>query len=123
MAPLSAQLAHLQVAQPRRKCPVAVPDKFDGSLAQFPVFFGQCQLYMILRPKDFPTDWDKVGFLISLLMGSAARWATPLLTQPNPLLDDYARFCHELQPMFEDPVKVQTANQHLRELWQGQGPH
>uniref|UniRef100_A0A8C6Y382 Uncharacterized protein n=1 Tax=Naja naja TaxID=35670 RepID=A0A8C6Y382_NAJNA len=27
-----------------------------------------------LRPEDFSTDWDKVGFLISLLSGSAARW-------------------------------------------------
>uniref|UniRef100_A0A8C6XSL1 DUF4939 domain-containing protein n=1 Tax=Naja naja TaxID=35670 RepID=A0A8C6XSL1_NAJNA len=68
-------VAQMQGARPHRKCPVAVPDKFDGSLVQFPAFFGQCQLYMSLRPEDFPTDWDKVGFLISLLSGSAACWA------------------------------------------------
>uniref|UniRef100_A0A8C5RMT3 DUF4939 domain-containing protein n=1 Tax=Laticauda laticaudata TaxID=8630 RepID=A0A8C5RMT3_LATLA len=75
---------------PCHKCLVVVPDKFDGSLAQFQEFFGQCQLYMSLWPEDFSTDRDKVGFLISLLSGSAARWATPLLTQANQVLDNYA---------------------------------
>uniref|UniRef100_A0A8C6Y0F7 DUF4939 domain-containing protein n=1 Tax=Naja naja TaxID=35670 RepID=A0A8C6Y0F7_NAJNA len=104
MALLTAQVAQMQAAWPCHKCPVAVPDKFDGSLAQFPAFWGQCQLYMSLRPEDFPSDRDKVGFLISLLSGSAAHWATPLLTHPKQVLDNYAEFCHQFQAMFEDPV-------------------
>uniref|UniRef100_A0A8C6XXB2 DUF4939 domain-containing protein n=1 Tax=Naja naja TaxID=35670 RepID=A0A8C6XXB2_NAJNA len=83
VALLTAQVAQMQAVWPHRRCPEAVLDKFDGSLTHFPAFWGQCQLYMSLRPKDFPTDQDKVGFLISLLSGSAARWAMPLLTQPN----------------------------------------
>uniref|UniRef100_A0A8C5SAC4 DUF4939 domain-containing protein n=1 Tax=Laticauda laticaudata TaxID=8630 RepID=A0A8C5SAC4_LATLA len=75
-----------QAVRPCRKCTVAVPDKFDGSL----------------RPEDFSTDQDKVGFLISLLSGSAACWATPLLTQPNQVLDNYSEFCCQFQAMFED---------------------
>uniref|UniRef100_A0A8C6VG71 DUF4939 domain-containing protein n=1 Tax=Naja naja TaxID=35670 RepID=A0A8C6VG71_NAJNA len=105
VALLTAQVAQMQAARPCRKCPVAVPDKFDGSLAQFPAFLGQCQLYMSLWPEDFPTDRDKVGVLISLLSGSAACWATPLLTQPNQVLDNYSEFCHQSQAMFEDPVR------------------
>uniref|UniRef100_A0A8C5RFZ0 DUF4939 domain-containing protein n=1 Tax=Laticauda laticaudata TaxID=8630 RepID=A0A8C5RFZ0_LATLA len=93
VALLVAQVAQMQAVRPRRKCPVAMPDKFDGSLAQS--FLGQCQLYMILRPEDFSTDRDKVGFFISLLSGSAAHWATPLLTQPNQVLDNYAEFCRQ----------------------------
>uniref|UniRef100_A0A8C5SF74 DUF4939 domain-containing protein n=1 Tax=Laticauda laticaudata TaxID=8630 RepID=A0A8C5SF74_LATLA len=103
----------MQAVRPHRKCPVAVPDKFDGSLVQFPAFFGQCQLYMSLRHEDFPTDQDKVGFLISLLSGSAAHWAIPLLTQPNQVLDNYTEFCRQFQAMFEDPVRSQTANRRL----------
>uniref|UniRef100_A0A8C7DSI4 DUF4939 domain-containing protein n=1 Tax=Naja naja TaxID=35670 RepID=A0A8C7DSI4_NAJNA len=118
---LTAQVAQMQAVRPRRKCPVVVPDKFDGSLAQFPAFFGQWQLYMSLQPEDFSTDRDKVGFLISLLSGSAARCATPLLTQPNQVLDNYAEFCRQFQAMFEDPVRSQTANRRLRELKQGHG--
>ncbi|ETE60708.1 Retrotransposon-derived protein PEG10, partial [Ophiophagus hannah] len=56
VALLTAQVAQMQAARPCRKCPVAVPDKFDGPLAQFPAFFGQCQLYMSLWPEDFPTE-------------------------------------------------------------------
>uniref|UniRef100_A0A8C6XB29 DUF4939 domain-containing protein n=1 Tax=Naja naja TaxID=35670 RepID=A0A8C6XB29_NAJNA len=110
VALLTAQVAQMQGVRPCHKCPVAVLDKFDGSLAQFPAFFGQCQLYMSLRPEDFSTDRDKVGVLISLLSGSAAHWAMPLLTQPNQLLDNYAEFCHQFKAIFEDPVWAQTAN-------------
>uniref|UniRef100_A0A8C6XER4 DUF4939 domain-containing protein n=1 Tax=Naja naja TaxID=35670 RepID=A0A8C6XER4_NAJNA len=93
VALLTTQVAQIQAVWPRLKCLVAVLDKFDGSLSQFPAFFGQCQLYISLQPQDFPTDWDKVGFLISLLSSSAASWVTPLLTQPNQLLDNYADSC------------------------------
>uniref|UniRef100_A0A670XNM3 DUF4939 domain-containing protein n=1 Tax=Pseudonaja textilis TaxID=8673 RepID=A0A670XNM3_PSETE len=92
VALLAAQVAQLQAhaAPPsQRKCLVAVPDKFDGNQAMFPAFLGQCQLFISLRAEDFPTDEDKVGFMISLLSGSAAHWAMPLLVQANPLLDDF----------------------------------
>ncbi|ETE61034.1 Retrotransposon-derived protein PEG10, partial [Ophiophagus hannah] len=60
-------------------------------------------------------------FLISLLSGSAAHWAMPLLTQPNQVLDNYAKFYHQLRAIFEDPVRAHMANRQLRELRQGQG--
>lgn len=81
---------------------VVVPDNFDGTLTQSPAFFGQYQMYMSLWPEDFPMDRDKVGFLISVLMASAAHWLTPFLTQSSPLLD------MQLHVMFEDPVKAQN---------------
>uniref|UniRef100_A0A2D4F1Y8 DUF4939 domain-containing protein n=2 Tax=Micrurus corallinus TaxID=54390 RepID=A0A2D4F1Y8_MICCO len=111
----------MQSVRPHRKCLVAVPNKFDGSLGQFPAFFGLCQLYMSLQPEDFSTDWDKVGFLISLLSDSVARWVMSPLTQPNQVLDNYTEFCHQFQAMFEDPVRSQIANRRLRELKQGRG--
>uniref|UniRef100_A0A8C6YCB1 DUF4939 domain-containing protein n=1 Tax=Naja naja TaxID=35670 RepID=A0A8C6YCB1_NAJNA len=74
VAVLTVQVAQMQAVRPCCKCPVAVPDKFDGLLAQFPAFFGQYQVYMSLWTEDFPTDWDKMVFLISLLSGSAVRW-------------------------------------------------
>uniref|UniRef100_A0A670YUE7 DUF4939 domain-containing protein n=1 Tax=Pseudonaja textilis TaxID=8673 RepID=A0A670YUE7_PSETE len=67
------------------KCPVAAPDKFSGQPEMFPAFMVQCQLFISLRPEDFPTDQSKVGFMISLLTGQAANWATPLLVQDSPL--------------------------------------
>uniref|UniRef100_A0A8C6YFM8 DUF4939 domain-containing protein n=1 Tax=Naja naja TaxID=35670 RepID=A0A8C6YFM8_NAJNA len=108
---LTAQLAVLNapaVPPPRRKCPVAVPDKFSGQPEMFQVFQGQCQLFMSMRPEDFPDNQAKVGFVISLLSGSATRWATPLLTQDSPLLMDYGVFCQHMCLMYEDPIRTQT---------------
>ncbi|XP_058044421.1 protein LDOC1-like [Ahaetulla prasina] len=95
VALLSAQMAQLQAPAsppPRRRGHIAVPDKFDGTQAMFPAFMGQCQLFMSLKREDFPTDQDKVGFVLSLLSGSAARWATPLMVQDSPLLDHFRGF-------------------------------
>ncbi|XP_034265475.1 protein LDOC1-like [Pantherophis guttatus] len=125
LALLAAQMAQLQAhaaPPPHRKCPVAVPDKFDGNQAMFPAFLGQCHFFISLRAEDFPTDWDKVGFMISLLSGSAARWATPLLVQASPLLDNFRGFCDYLRFLYEDPIKTQTATQRLKTLKQGWQP-
>uniref|UniRef100_A0A670YG10 DUF4939 domain-containing protein n=1 Tax=Pseudonaja textilis TaxID=8673 RepID=A0A670YG10_PSETE len=69
----------------------SVPDKFSGQPEMFPAFMGQCQLFMSLRPEDFPDDQAQVGFVISLLSGSAARWATPLLLQNSPCPPTHGR--------------------------------
>lgn len=43
----------------------------------------------------------------------------PPFMQSSHLVDDYAGVCLQMKAMFEDPVKVQTVNRHLRELKQG----
>uniref|UniRef100_A0A8C6Y395 DUF4939 domain-containing protein n=1 Tax=Naja naja TaxID=35670 RepID=A0A8C6Y395_NAJNA len=70
----------------------------------FLAFMGQCQLFMAMRPEDFPDDRTWVGFVISLLSGSAAQWATPLLVQNSPLLTDYQGFWQHMRLMYEDPI-------------------
>ncbi|XP_058047932.1 transmembrane protein 168 isoform X8 [Ahaetulla prasina] len=106
---------------PRRKCPITMPDKFSGQPEMFPTL-GQCQLYMAMRPEDFPDDRAKVAFVINLLSGSAAQWATPLLLQDSPLLADQQRFWQHLRTMYEDPVRMLTATRRLKELCQGKRP-
>uniref|UniRef100_A0A670XYW5 DUF4939 domain-containing protein n=1 Tax=Pseudonaja textilis TaxID=8673 RepID=A0A670XYW5_PSETE len=109
VAQLTAQLALLQAhaapppPPPCRKCHVAVPDKFSGQPEMFPAFMGQCQSFIAMRPEDFPDDQAWVGFVISLLSGSAARWATPLLLKNSPLLSDYQGFWQHMRHMYEDP--------------------
>lgn len=112
-----AQLQANAAPQPHQKYPVVVPDKFDDNQSLFSAFGGQCQLFISLRAEDFPIEWDKVGFMISLFSGSVAQWATPLLVQPSPLLDDFLGFC-DLWLMYEDPIKMQTATQCLKALKQ-----
>lgn len=128
LALLSAQVAQLSAhvpaapPPPRRKCQVGRPDKFDGNPDMFPVFMGQCRLYISVKADDFPTDRDKVGFIISMLSGPAARWGTPLLTQPSPLMDNFVGFCEHMRLMYEDPIKTQTATRRLKALRQGRRP-
>uniref|UniRef100_A0A670XPS2 DUF4939 domain-containing protein n=1 Tax=Pseudonaja textilis TaxID=8673 RepID=A0A670XPS2_PSETE len=121
VALLAAQVPQLQAhtaPPPQRKCPVAVPDKYDGNQAVFPAFLGQCHL----RAEDFPMDQDKVGFMISLLSSSAVCWVMPLLVQDSPLLDNFSGFCDHLWLMYEDPIKTQTVAQCLKDLKQGWQP-
>uniref|UniRef100_A0A8C6XU88 ribonuclease H n=1 Tax=Naja naja TaxID=35670 RepID=A0A8C6XU88_NAJNA len=124
---LAAQLASLNAPaapppRPHRKCPVAVPDKFSGQPEMFPAFMGQCQLFMAMRPEDFPDDRTRVGFVISLLSGSAARWAMPLLVQNSPLLTDCQGFWQHMHLMYEDPIRTQTAARRIKDLRQGKRP-
>uniref|UniRef100_A0A670YQL2 DUF4939 domain-containing protein n=1 Tax=Pseudonaja textilis TaxID=8673 RepID=A0A670YQL2_PSETE len=80
-----------------QRYPVSMPEKFSGQMDMFPAFLGQCQLFMSLRPEDFPTDRSKVGFMISLLTGQAANWATPLLVQDSPLLNNFQGFLQQMR--------------------------
>uniref|UniRef100_A0A8D0BUD6 DUF4939 domain-containing protein n=1 Tax=Salvator merianae TaxID=96440 RepID=A0A8D0BUD6_SALMN len=66
----------------RGKCRMPVPEKFDGSRDQLPVFLAQTHLFIEQQPQDFPTDSSKVDFLIGLLSGHAI----------SPLLNDLKGF-------------------------------
>uniref|UniRef100_A0A8C5RAV8 DUF4939 domain-containing protein n=1 Tax=Laticauda laticaudata TaxID=8630 RepID=A0A8C5RAV8_LATLA len=86
---LTAQLALLQAHAPE----------------MFPAFMGQCQLFMAMRPEDFPDDRAWVGFVISFISGLATRWAIPLLLQNSPLLKNYQGFWQHMRQMYEDPIR------------------
>uniref|UniRef100_A0A670KLJ4 Gypsy retrotransposon integrase-like protein 1 n=1 Tax=Podarcis muralis TaxID=64176 RepID=A0A670KLJ4_PODMU len=101
------------------KYPVALPEKFDGAPASFPMFLAQAKLYIQGRARNFPDDRTKVHFLISLLKDQAAKWALPLLRQDSPLLADYTGFCNRLEAAFGNPQKGSQANRAIQRLKQG----
>ncbi|XP_027704521.1 retrotransposon-derived protein PEG10 [Vombatus ursinus] len=109
------------LSAPRGKCPVGLPEKFDGTPEMLPSFLAQSRLYMELRPEDFPTEHVRVCFLTSLLKGRAARWATPYLLESSPLLNNYEAFIDEFKQAFEDPQRKEAANRKIRRLRQGLG--
>uniref|UniRef100_A0A670HLV8 DUF4939 domain-containing protein n=1 Tax=Podarcis muralis TaxID=64176 RepID=A0A670HLV8_PODMU len=94
---LAALLAPGADAPAPGKYPVALPEKFGGAPASFPMFLTQAQLYIQGRARSFPDDCTKVHFLISLLKDQVAKWALPLLRQDSPLLTDYTGFCNHLE--------------------------
>uniref|UniRef100_A0A670I8L0 DUF4939 domain-containing protein n=1 Tax=Podarcis muralis TaxID=64176 RepID=A0A670I8L0_PODMU len=98
------------------KYPVALPEKFDGSPASFPMFLAQTKLYIQGRARNFTDDRTKVHFLISLLKDRAAKWALPLLRQDSPLLTDYTGFCNHLEKAFVNPQKGSQTNRAIQRL-------
>uniref|UniRef100_A0A8D0DKD0 DUF4939 domain-containing protein n=1 Tax=Salvator merianae TaxID=96440 RepID=A0A8D0DKD0_SALMN len=101
---LMARLDQQPAPAARRKCPVPLPEKFDGSRDQLPAFLAQAQLYMQLCPEDFSSDQVKVAFLIGLLTGPAAKWAIPYLLQPSPLLANLDGFMQAMRETWGDPL-------------------
>jgi hypothetical protein len=60
------------------------PDTFDGSNpAKLNPFLTQCYLHFAERTQDFPTDDDKILFMISYLQGTAQQWFAPNLYDPT----------------------------------------
>lgn len=85
------------------------PDTFDGSDPdKLPSFLAQCYLHFAERTQDFPTDDDKIYFIISYLRGIAQQWFTPNLYNTKvPAWDNnFVRFIEELSINFgpHDPV-------------------
>ena len=107
------------VAAAQANCPVLPPEKFESNVEEFPAFLAQSKLYIELRARDFPTDKTKVCFIISLLKGQAAKWATPLLLAPSPLLTNYQGFLEYISAAFANPLQAATANRKIRALKQG----
>uniref|UniRef100_A0A8D0E2G7 CCHC-type domain-containing protein n=1 Tax=Salvator merianae TaxID=96440 RepID=A0A8D0E2G7_SALMN len=121
LAQLQAQHQPLPLPPARGKCRMPVPEKFDGSRDQLPVFLAQTHLFIEQQPQDFPTDSSKVAFLIGLLSGQAAKWAMPLVLQTRPLLNDLKGFLKAMQDTWGDPVPGETTNREICCLCQGRG--
>ena len=79
-------------------------DTFDGSdPSKLQSFLTQCYLHFAERPQDFPSDDDKIYFIISYLHGSAQQWFSPNRYDPTsvPAWDgDFPVFIHELTLAF-----------------------
>ena len=58
---------------------VTLPDKFDGNIAKYQGFVNQLHLIFQLQPGQYPNGLTQVGFLGTLLTGSALSWFAPLL--------------------------------------------
>ncbi|XP_069461248.1 protein LDOC1-like [Ambystoma mexicanum] len=80
-----------------------VTGKFDGSPKRVKEFLDSCNLHFSFRPQTFASDHAKVGFMITHMTGNALAWATPLVNQPDPVLQDYNAFKTLMQQTFLVP--------------------
>jgi hypothetical protein len=98
---------------------INLPEKFDGMRFKFRGFVSQVRLIMQLHPRRYFDDTTRVGFVGTLLTGTAAAWFAPILETSSPLLQDFNAFMAEFEAMFGDSDKARTSTNKLRCLQQG----
>ncbi|KAJ7699393.1 hypothetical protein B0H17DRAFT_926695 [Mycena rosella] len=84
------------------------PDLFDSSdTAKLQTFLTQCYLHFAERRQDFPTDDDKIYYMMSCLQGTAQQWFKPNLYDTYGVLPawdgNFPSFIQELiEPELQD---------------------
>jgi hypothetical protein len=98
---------------------ISLPKNFDGTRLKFRGFVSQVRLIMQLHPRRYFDDTTHVGFVGTLLTGTAAAWFAPILETSSPLLQDFNAFMAEFEAVFGDSDKARTSANKLRRLQQG----
>lgn len=99
---------------------VSLPAKFDGNKYYARDFINQVKLIFQLQPSRYHNDYVKVGFIGTLLTGSAASWFSPFLEQNSPVLSSFDLFIQEFNAAFGDFDRAIVAANEIRALTQGQ---
>jgi hypothetical protein len=98
---------------------ISLPETFDGTRLKFRGFVSQVRLIMRLHPYCYFDDTTHVGFIGTLLTGTAAAWFAPILETSSPLLQDFNTFMAEFEVVFGDSDKARTSANKMRCLQQG----
>lgn len=98
---------------------VPTPEPYSGDLGSCSQFILNCSLVFELQASSYPTDWARIAFVINLLHGRAAKWATALWNSASPVLSSFERFSAELRRVFDHTVKGREAMCRLLALSQG----
>ncbi len=115
--PPAPVLPALAMVAPEPK--ISLPEKFDGTRFKFRGFVNQVRLIMQLHPRRYFDDTTRVGFIGTLLIGTAATWFALILETSSPLLQDFNAFMAEFEVVFGDSDKARTSANKLRRLQQG----
>ena len=65
------------ILQATKEPRIGLPDKFDGTRSKFRGFVNQVRLIIRMQPLRYPTEETQVGFIGTLLSGTAL---SPMLT-------------------------------------------
>lgn len=107
-----------QLTHRPREPQVSAPDTFSGR-EDLQIFMQQCELCFDLQPSRFPSDYHKIGFILSYLRGPAARWARPILSnKQHESRNNLATFSEAIDSAYGDPDHQLRATRQLRMLEQ-----
>ena len=100
---------------------VSAPEPFTGT-EDLRIYLQQCELCFDLQPSRFPTDYQKVGLILSYLRGPAAKWARPYLSnKDHELRNDLSKFTKAIEEAYGDPDYALRAASEIRALKQAGG--
>ena len=116
----------VSVADPVPQAPkeprVSLPEKFDGDRTKLRDFVNQIRLVFRLQPQRYSTEEIQVGFIGTLLTGTALSWFSSLLEKNSPLLANLDQFLEELSRTFGERDRALIATTKLRSLQQRSRP-
>jgi hypothetical protein len=98
---------------------ISLPEKFDETRPKFQGFVSQVRLIILLHPRRYLDDTTRIGFVGTLLTGTAVTWFAPILETSSPLLQDFDAFMAKFEGVFEDSDKARTSANKLCRLQQG----
>ena len=102
---------------------VSAPETFSGK-EDLRIYLQQCELCFDLQPSRYPTDYQKVGLILSYLHGPAAKWARPYLSKKDhELRKDLPKFTQAIEEAYGDPDYELRATSELRALKQTKSAH
>ncbi|MBW0577388.1 hypothetical protein O181_117103 [Austropuccinia psidii MF-1] len=102
---------------------------FDGTQPfKVRIFIQSCQLIFHHAPANFSQDRKKVLYATSFVIGRAAKWIDPYLSNltnhdSNDLLHSWNLFESQLFTLFGDPYEVRKAEVELDSLIMKEGGH
>lgn len=111
----------LHMSSPREPH-MPVPERYCGDLGACGRFLLQCSLVFDLQPSTYNSDKSRIAFILGLLTGRAAQWATALWENNSPICQSYNVFSQEMRRVFDHPVKGKEASKRLLSLSQGHSP-
>jgi hypothetical protein len=99
-----------------------LPEKFDGNRTKLRDFVNQVRLVFHLQPHIYAAEETQIGFIGSLLTGTALSWFSSLLKKDSPLLANLDQFLEEFSKTFGERDRALIATTKLRTLQQRSRP-
>jgi hypothetical protein len=116
--PPSTVVSLEQLSKLPKEPQVSAPETFSGK-EDLRIYLQQCELCFDLQPSRYPTDYQKVGLILSYLRGPAAKWARPYLSDKNhELRNDLKRFIQTIDEAYGDSDYESRAESEIRALKQ-----
>ncbi|OLY84592.1 Retrotransposon-derived protein PEG10 [Smittium mucronatum] len=112
----------IRTQHPNHAPKIALTGIYNGNKKEYRGFVNQFNLFFFLNPHEYPTDAAKLGPIFSPLTGDALRWASPLLENNKPAMQNHSQFIKDFAKLFNVPQRENTANDAIRSLRQGKEP-